>query len=349
MKKLLSLFAILSILSCKTEPKDYVTLSGKITNKNSDSLQIRSRTYTKTIQVAEDGSFKDTLKLETGIYNLFDGKEATAIFLKNGFDINLTLNAAEFDETIAYSGNGAEHSNFLAKSNVLHEKLLDPNIFADIDDMAGLKKELNNIEDQLNTFYNSNPKIDTIITNDFNNQLKPMMRSYERYLSGTIALKAALPKGSPSPSFSNYENYKGGTTSLSDLRGKYTYIDVWATWCGPCKAEIPSLKKLEKEYHDKNIQFVSLSVDDGRGYRGSTKEESAKLAKEGWKKMIAEKELGGIQLLAPKGWQSQFIQDYKINGIPRFILLDPDGNIVNPDAPRPSSPRIVDLFEELNI
>ncbi len=348
MKHLLIVFALIFAFSCKTEPKDYVTLSGKITNKNSDSLLVRSRTYSKTISVEEDGSFKDTLKLETGMYNLFDGEESTMVFLKNGFEIDLTLNTNEFDETIEYTGLGSEHSNFLAKNALLNEQLLDIDALSSLN-MEGLKNELSNIETKLTEFYDANPEIDSSIIGNLKNQLKPMLGSYERFLAGSIALKEALPKGAPSPSFEGYENIKGGTTSLVDLKGKYTYIDVWATWCGPCKAEIPSLKKLEKEYHDKNIQFVSLSVDDGRGYRGATKEESAELAKEGWKKMIAEKELGGIQLLAPKGWQSQFVQDYKISGIPRFILIDPDGNIVTPDAPRPSSTKIVEMFKELNI
>ena len=65
--------------------------------------------------------------------------------------------------------------------------------------------------------------------------------------------------------------------------------------------------------------------------------------------MIAEKELGGIQIFAPEGWQSQFIQDYKVSGIPRFILIDPDGKVVNPDAPRPSSEKLKELLTELNI
>jgi thiol-disulfide isomerase/thioredoxin len=45
------------------------------------------------------------------------------------------------------------------------------------------------------------------------------------------------------------------------------YIDVWATWCGPCKAEIPHLKEIEAQYHDKNIAFVSISVDNRPDYK----------------------------------------------------------------------------------
>ena len=171
-----------------------------------------------------------------------------------------------------------------------------------------------------------------------------MLNYYKRNISDAITLKTKLHKGAVSPVFENYENYKGGTTSLSDLKGKYVYIDVWATWCGPCKAEIPSLKKLEEKYHDKNIQFVSLSIDDARTHGGSWEK-----ANEDWKAMVKDKELSGIQLIAPKGWKSQFVADYKIKGIPRFILIDPNGNVVTPDAPRPSSNEITELFTELNI
>lgn len=149
-------------------------------------------------------------------------------------------------------------------------------------------------------------------------------------------ISAKLIKGKPSPTFANYENHKGGTTSLSDLKGKYVYVDVWATWCGPCKAEIPSLKKVEKEYHGKNIEFVSTSVDVAADH-----------AK--WDAMIKDKELGGIQLMTDQNWKSQFVKEYGINGIPRFILIDPNGNIVSADAPRPSDPKLKDLFNSLEI
>jgi len=112
------------------------------------------------------------------------------------------------------------------------------------------------------------------------------------------------------------------------------YIDVWATWCGPCIREIPYLKEVEKEFHDKNIAFVSISVDKLGAY-------------ETWKKMIAEKEMGGIQLFA--GTDSKFAEDYSIKGIPRFILIDPSGKIITPNAPTPSSPKLVDLFTNLGV
>ena len=74
-------------------------------------------------------------------------------------------------------------------------------------------------------------------------------------------------------------------------------VDYWAEWCGPCKAEIPSLKKVEKEYHGKNIEFISISVDKRADH-------------EKWMNMVAEKELGGVQLFAENDWNSKFVQDY---------------------------------------
>ena len=65
--------------------------------------------------------------------------------------------------------------------------------------------------------------------------------------------------------------------------------------------------------------------------------------------MVTEKELGGIQLIADNAWNSEFIENYAINGIPRFILVDPEGNIVTADAPRPSNPELTELFESLEI
>ncbi|MGB5419440.1 TlpA family protein disulfide reductase, partial [Algibacter sp.] len=146
----------------------------------------------------------------------------------------------------------------------------------------------------------------------------------------------ALKEGKVSPKFVNYENYAGGKTSLDDLKGKYVYIDVWATWCGPCIQQIPHLQEVEKKYHGKNIEFVSISIDKPNDY-------------EKWKTMVNEKQLGGIQLFADNDWESAFVREYQIQGIPKFILIDTEGHIVDSNAPRPSSEKLIELFEKHNI
>ena len=161
---------------------------------------------------------------------------------------------------------------------------------------------------------------------------KQMASEFERYKE----INEKLATGKPSPDFQGYINYDGGTASLSDITGQHIYIDMWATWCGPCKYEIPFLKELEEEYKDKDIKFVSISID-------------ARKDEDKWRKMIKDKELTGTQLLADNEYQSQFVQDYYIQGIPRFIILDPNGNIVDYDAPRPSEPRLKDVLNGLDI
>ncbi len=160
--------------------------------------------------------------------------------------------------------------------------------------------------------------------------------AHNEIITEKYAKLTALAKGKPSPKFVNYENYQGGTTSLDDLKGKYVYIDVWATWCGPCKREIPFLKEVEEKFHDKNIEFVSVSIDQMADH-------------DKWKAMVQSKELGGMQLMADKDWNSSFVKDYQIQGIPRFILIDPNGNIVDPNAPRPSNPKLETLLNSENI
>jgi thiol-disulfide isomerase/thioredoxin len=153
-----------------------------------------------------------------------------------------------------------------------------------------------------------------------------------RYAKDTDLLKISLERidivknilpGAPSPQFT-YKDNNGKEVSLKDLKGKTVYIDLWATWCVPCIAEIPTLKKLESDYRGKKVQFVSISIDFQRDLKK-------------WLSMIKEKNLSGIQLFADKDWKSAFLKAYAVNSIPRFLLIDKNGNIISADAPRPSS------------
>ena len=116
--------------------------------------------------------------------------------------------------------------------------------------------------------------------------------------------------------------------------GGIVVVNVWASWCGPCRAELPFLKKIEEKYNGRNIEFVSISVDVAKDH-------------DKWKAFVTEKQLQGIQLFADKDWKSDFIMSYGINSIPRFILIDPKGMIVDADAARPSDPKLAEKLDSL--
>lgn len=148
-----------------------------------------------------------------------------------------------------------------------------------------------------------------------------------------IAAKVANDKPGEKASDFTYPDLDGKMVSLSDFKGKVVLVDVWATWCGPCKEQFPALIKLEKEFHgNKDIVFMGVSLDEAKD-------------KQKWLDMIKEKGLGGIQLFA-SGW-SKIAKDYKITGIPRFMLFDKKGNIYSVNAPRPSSPELKVMIEKL--
>ena len=344
MKSILALFsAILLFGSCSRSPKDYATLSGKITNANEfKKITISNRNgYTKDIKVNDNGTFKDTLHISEGMYRFSDGNEVGTIFLKKGNTTSFTLDTKAFDETLKFEGDDADQSNFLIANSLLQESYLNEDLFENSEAEFSITfDKLKSAYDSLKNEYNH---LDAAYFENGDNDFISMEKAYRNYFMEKLEMRKLFAKGTVSPTFSNYENHKGGTTSLSDFKGKYVYIDIWATWCGPCKVEIPYLKKIESKYHDKNIVFVSISVDDDR--RSGTMER----AHDAWKKMVTEKELTGVQLFTGNGWKANFVQDYKVKGIPRFILIAPDGTVVNADAPRPSSKKLIAIFEEIGI
>jgi thiol-disulfide isomerase/thioredoxin len=113
--------------------------------------------------------------------------------------------------------------------------------------------------------------------------------------------------------------------SLADYKGKVVYLDVWASWCTPCRAETPKLKALYEKYkNDDRIVFLSIAVSDRI---------------DNWKKAVEDDKATWTQLY-DKGTTIQ--DSYKANAIPKFILIDKQGNIANPDAPRPSSGAVIE-------
>ncbi|RZK09212.1 MAG: TlpA family protein disulfide reductase [Flavobacterium sp.] len=329
MKKIVFVLCAVALSNVGFAQKKYATFEAKIENRNSDKISIIGpKKYKKEIALNKDGFFKDTLKVADGMYQFYDGAESTMLYLKNGYDLKMKLNAKEFDETIVYEGKGAKENNFLAQ-NALYKEQFDYDAALAVEEVAFkslMEKKKNTDTERL-----AKAGLEPAFVALHQKSIEQNASGLQEYYNENQAIKKL--NGSASPSF-DYENFKGGKTKLEDLRGKYVYVDVWATWCGPCRAEIPHLKEVEKKYHNKKIEFVSISIDTKKDY-------------EKWRKFVAEKELGGVQLFADNDWNSQFIKDYNINGIPRFILIDPQGKIVNANAERPSSPKLVETLDGL--
>jgi len=334
------LFSISVLVSCVSKSTDYATITGRLENNKDSLITIGGRNgIIKTIKINTDGTFKDTLKVnKVDIYTFQTSRSKRApIYLKNGFNINLTGDSEKFMSSFKYSGNGSDNSNYILSQIAMSQSIGNPELILKLDKqsfdrkVARLKKDFDSI---LNLYKN----LDSALSLDAVKQSEKMVTYFQRAYSDN--LKTSI--GSTSPTFSDYMDYNGGKKSLNSFLGKYVYIDVWATWCGPCIQQIPSLEKLMKEYKNKNIEFISISTDDQRRNGGSWD-----AAEKKWRSFIKKRQMGGTQLWIGK--DNSFQQAYKINSIPRFILIDPKGNIVDANAPRPSDPRLKSLFTSLGI
>lgn len=140
----------------------------------------------------------------------------------------------------------------------------------------------------------------------------------------------SMTTGSAASDFDMYD-MQGNKVMLSDLRGKAVYIDCWATWCGPCKAEIPHMAKLYEHYKDNpNITLVSVSMDTSEA---------------AWRAMVKKDNPGWPQYIVKDAFKSKLCTAYDIDGIPRFMMFDKNGNVVSLNAPRPSSEEIISFID----
>jgi thiol-disulfide isomerase/thioredoxin len=320
LKHLFTLALATLLFACTNNNSKHVMVSGSITNPIGDTVKFIAQKNTYTTTLKEDNHFAIILPIDTATYlSFFHGEESTSMYLKGGESVNLTIDTEFFDETINYEGSA--ESSYLAKKYMLNEK-------ADIyGQLFTLEKE--EFITNLNIHIESIEQELTSVNNEafLNSEKENNVKMVEYYLEKIEAI-AKLPKiGEPAIDFT-YPDKDGNEFSLSSFNSSLVYVDVWATWCGPCKAEIPALKELEHDYQNNNITFLSVSVDTD---------------KEAWLNMVAEKELGGVQLWAD-GW-SAITKSYAINGIPRFMLFDANGNVISLDAPRPSSDEIRGLID----
>jgi len=125
----------------------------------------------------------------------------------------------------------------------------------------------------------------------------------------------SLNIGQKAPDF-ELQTIDGEYISLSSLKGQYTILEFWATWCGPCIPEIPHLKSLYEKYRDDGFTVIGISLDRD---------------KDTLVDFIAEKDMPWPQIYVTDGWEAELPRLFNVSGIPRMYLLDPDGVIIGRD------------------
>jgi thiol-disulfide isomerase/thioredoxin len=152
--------------------------------------------------------------------------------------------------------------------------------------------------------------------------------AYRTALKNTLTQTLQLSNGDIAADFTALDQ-NSHSVKLNSLKGKLIYVDLWATWCGPCLEEMPAYEKLKESYKDNpNISFISLSIDDD---------------KDAWKKNMQKRNAQGLQWIIDRAK----LQSYNIIGIPRSILIDQDFHIVEMNAALPSSKTITNTLNEL--
>jgi peroxiredoxin len=132
--------------------------------------------------------------------------------------------------------------------------------------------------------------------------------SISGYMKKQKALKT-LKVGDKAPNF-NLKDADGNEHALSDFKNKYLIIDFWASWCGPCKKEMPFMKQLYEKYHSKGLEMLAISTD---------KDSNA------WKKAMNELNMPYLQLHDKNGTTSD---SYFVRGIPYVLFINPEGDIL---------------------
>ena len=115
---------------------------------------------------------------------------------------------------------------------------------------------------------------------------------------------------------------KGSTVSIKGLKGKVVVIDFWATWCGPCVAEMPKMKDLYAKYRDRGVEFIGVSLDQPKEQGGL----------DALKKFVKENEIAWPQYYQGNYWQSEFSSSWGINSIPCVFMVDAEGKLYSVEA-----------------
>lgn len=110
----------------------------------------------------------------------------------------------------------------------------------------------------------------------------------------------------------------GKQVKLADVvaKNKITMVDFWASWCGPCRMEMPNVVEAYKQFHDKGLEIVGVSLDE---------------SKKDWETAVKDMGMNWIQTSDLKGWECEAARLYGVRGIPACVLINQKGEIVGRD------------------
>ena len=335
-KKLVLITALsLFVLSCKNNKTlTFTEIDVTILNhKSLDSIIIYDKSMSWEIKTVlkfdKSNSAKDTLKnIKNKYYQIYtfkDGVQSASgeILLSSGSKTSLEIDEQNPLESIVFDGTHKSSNNFLSFTKSTENEL--SNLVRDgieQEKLIHLISKKNNLIEEKGKALNVSDSLKIYVKNEFKDFSDVLVIKNKKYL-----YKASLVNKNGSDFI--FKDADNNDVSLDSFKGKFVYIDVWATWCKPCKVEYTFLKTLEEHYADNsNLQIISVSTD--RDFRK-------------WTNYLDDNSIQGIQLYT--GDDSDFVTFYDIGALPRFIFLNPEGKIISPDEIRPSNP---ELFNTIN-
>ncbi len=406
--KVLTILIVFSIafVSCKDyykkQKSNTVVVSGQITNATGDSAWIEvykavgMDRITYGDKLIENGSFNirfEIHKPQMAVFN--DGNEITRMFIQPGDSLYLTLNTEEFDETIKYSGNGANENNYMAAKYMKFDDDPASPYWKLVDSLPALKynHHFDSIKIErmnfLNEYISNNPvsnnfisfektniefeygdniymfiqhhirannyKLDTInvpatfytIVDSYldyyelhknvfdehvpDKDLREVI--YDKYISIKELLKKELPEGAKLKNLESPQNSEFSFNRIIEqYKGKVIYVDFWASWCGPCKHEMPFSLKLQEKFKDKDVVFLFFSTD---------KDSVA------WKQMIKILQITGDHYRLNKAVRKEIDSLFNVRFIPRYVIIDKNGKVIDDKAKRPGNEEVVKKINAL--
>ncbi len=142
--------------------------------------------------------------------------------------------------------------------------------------------------------------------------------AFAALLSATaLAWSDTISLGKPFPTFEATNAANGEKFAIEDLRGRIVIIDFWATWCPPCVAELPNVKKAYDKYHEQGMEIVSISLDQSI---------------DRCKSFIKNEKMDWMHVIEGGGWGTRLAKQYGIDSIPRMFVLDTEGVVVAEDV-----------------